>query len=214
MHGLGNLTNSVTFDPRTLAALRKESGPDEAKVFNLVPGLQAEVESEPRLESVLKDLEARTTTGIAALDMLETLAKEKETVVAAARDSALPPRAFGVYWTLKDDANLEAAKVKAIKFAEEAQALVERFPNAAVNADEQRRLRTSLHDITSEATLADGSEVSFDAYAVTVHWEGQPRDVLIDEADTTPLVGMMLLDRHNLNIDVEDGGRVLIQAKT
>ena len=66
---------------------------------------------------------------------------------------------------------------------------------------------------TSEATLADGSEVSFDAYAVTVHWEGQPRDVLIDEADTTPLVGMMLLDRHNLNIDVEDGGRVLIQAK-
>ena len=66
---------------------------------------------------------------------------------------------------------------------------------------------------TSEATLADGSEVSFDAYAVTVLWEGQPRDVLIDEADTAPLVGMMLLDRHNLNIDVEDGGRVVIQAK-
>ena len=66
---------------------------------------------------------------------------------------------------------------------------------------------------TSEATLADGSEVSFDAYDVTILWEGQPRDVLIDEADTTPLVGMLLLDRHNLNIDVESGGRVLIQAK-
>ena len=66
---------------------------------------------------------------------------------------------------------------------------------------------------TSEATLADGSEVSFDAYDVTVLWEGQPRDVLIDEADTTPLVGMLLLDRHNLNIDVENGGRVLIRAK-
>ena len=66
---------------------------------------------------------------------------------------------------------------------------------------------------TSEATLADGSEMSFDAYDVTVLWEGQPRDVLIDEADTTPLVGMLLLDRHNLNIDVENGGRVLIQAK-
>ena len=66
---------------------------------------------------------------------------------------------------------------------------------------------------TSEATLADGSEVSFDAYDVTVLWEGQPRDVLIDEADTTPLVGMLLLDRHNLNIDVESDGRVLIQAK-
>ena len=66
---------------------------------------------------------------------------------------------------------------------------------------------------TSEATLADGSEVSFDGYDVTVLWEGQPGDVLIDEADTTPLVGMLLLDRHNLSIDVENGGRVLVQAK-
>ena len=66
---------------------------------------------------------------------------------------------------------------------------------------------------TSETTLADGSEVSFHAYDVTVLWKGQPRDVLIDQADTTPLVGMLLLDRHNLNIDVESGGRVLIQAK-
>ncbi len=67
---------------------------------------------------------------------------------------------------------------------------------------------------TSEATLADGSEVSFDAYDATVLWEGDQRVVLIDEADTTPLVGMLLLDRHNLNIDVESGGRVLIRAKT
>ena len=157
MYGLGNLTKSVTFDLRTLAALRKESGPDEAKVFNLVRGLQAEVESEPglesvlrplkeRAESVLKDLEARTTTGLAALDMLEVLAKEKETAVAAARDSTLPPRAFGVYWTLKDDSALQAAGVSATEFAEESQALVDRFPNAAVNADEQRRLRTSLYN--------------------------------------------------------------------
>ena len=47
MYGLGNLTKAVTFDLRTLTALRKESGPDEAKVFNLVRGLQTEVESEP-----------------------------------------------------------------------------------------------------------------------------------------------------------------------
>ena len=67
---------------------------------------------------------------------------------------------------------------------------------------------------TSEATLADGSGVSLDAYDATVLWEGDRRVVLIDEADTTPLVGMLLLDRRNLNIDVESGGRVLIQAKT
>ena len=157
MYGLGNLTKAVTFDLRTLAALRRESGPDEAKVFNLVRGLQAEVESEPgmeavlrplkeRAESVLKGLEERTTTGLAAMDLLEALAKEKEAAVVVARDSTLPPRAFGVYWTLKEDAALQATGVSAMEFAEEAQALVDRFPNAAVNADEQRRLRTSLYN--------------------------------------------------------------------
>ena len=157
MYGLGNLTKAVTFDLRTLTALRKESGPDEAKVFNLVRGLQTEVESEPGLEAVLrplkeraehvlKGLEERTTTGLAAMDLLEALAKGKDATVAAATESTLPPRAFGVYWTLKDDAALQAVGVSAMEFAEEAQALVDRFPNAAVNTDEQRRLRISLYN--------------------------------------------------------------------
>ena len=62
------------------------------------------------------------------------------------------------------------------------------------------------------ATLADGSEASFDVHDATVLWDGEPRVVLIDEADTTPLVGMLLLDRYHLNIEVEHGGRVLIEA--
>ncbi len=66
---------------------------------------------------------------------------------------------------------------------------------------------------TSRGTLADGSEVTFDVYDVAVLWDGHPRYVLADAADTTPLVGMRLMDRHNLNIDIEDGGRVVIQAK-
>lgn len=61
-------------------------------------------------------------------------------------------------------------------------------------------------------TLADGSEQGFDVYRATVLWDGQPRYVDTYEADTTPLIGMLLLDGHNLNIDVEDGGRVVIQA--
>ena len=156
MYGLGNLTKSVTFDLRTLTALRKESGPDEAKVFNLVRGLRTEVEQEPELEpvlrslkdrakSVLKKLEEHTTTGLAAIDQLEALAKEKESVVAAARESAFPPKVFAVYWTLKEDLALQTAGVSAMDFAEEVQALVDRFSNAAVNPDEQRRLRTSLY---------------------------------------------------------------------
>ena len=61
------------------------------------------------------------------------------------------------------------------------------------------------------ATLADGSEVSFDTYQVTVLWEGRLREVFADEADTTPLVGMLLLDGYDLSIQVRNGGHVLIQ---
>ena len=67
-------------------------------------------------------------------------------------------------------------------------------------------------ETTGHATLADGSEVSFDTYRVAVLWEGQPRYVLADAADTTPLVGMLLLDMHDLSIRVRDGGWVLIEA--
>ena len=51
-----------------------------------------------------------------------------------------------MYWTLKDDAALQTAGVSAMEFAEEAQSLADRFPNAAVNTDEQRRFRTSLYN--------------------------------------------------------------------
>ena len=61
--------------------------------------------------------------------------------------------------------------------------------------------------------LADGSEATLEVYGVTVLWDGQPREVVAYVSDTTPLIGMSLLHKHNLNVDVEDGGRVLIQAK-
>ena len=61
--------------------------------------------------------------------------------------------------------------------------------------------------------LADGSETKLEVYGVTVLWDGQPREVVAYVSDTTPLIGMSLLHKHNLNVDVEYGGRVLIQAK-
>ena len=63
------------------------------------------------------------------------------------------------------------------------------------------------------ATLANGSEDFFDIYEVAVLWESQLRYVLADAADTTPLLGMALLDSHSLYVEVERGGRVVIQAK-
>ena len=64
-----------------------------------------------------------------------------------------------------------------------------------------------------EAVLADGSEAAFDVYGVTVLWDGQPMYVETGAVGVDPLVGMALLDGHNLNIDGENGGRVLIQVK-
>ena len=61
--------------------------------------------------------------------------------------------------------------------------------------------------------LGDGSEASLDVYGVTVLWEGVPRRVDAYAADTMPLVGMRLLDGHSLYVEVEDGGRVTIEAR-
>ena len=64
-----------------------------------------------------------------------------------------------------------------------------------------------------EAVLADGSQAAFDVYGVTVLWDGRPMYVETGAVGVDPLVGMALLEGHNLNIDIEDGGRVLIQVK-
>jgi len=155
-HCLARLTKSVTFDVATLESLRGEPGSDEGKVFNLVRGLQQEIDDDAaaapvlqplkdRAERILKDLEERKTTGLAAMDQLATLAAEKEAAMQAARDSGLSARAFGVYWALRKDAAANAAGLDAMTLAQECEELLARFPNATVNADEQRRLRAALY---------------------------------------------------------------------
>ena len=61
--------------------------------------------------------------------------------------------------------------------------------------------------------LADGSEVALDAYAATVLWDGRPREIVVYAADTMPLIGMSMLNGHSLYVEVESGGRVVIQAR-
>ena len=65
----------------------------------------------------------------------------------------------------------------------------------------------------SRATLANGDVENFYVHDVTVLWDGVARDIEADAMGPTPLAGMLLLDKHNLNIDVECGGRVVIQAR-
>ena len=168
--GLGYPTKTVTFDVRTLEALRGESGSDEAKVFNLVRGLHREVEEDrdsasvlrplkDRAEQILKDLEERTTTGLAAMDLLADIAREKDAAAKAAKDSGLSPRAFGVYWTLKNDPGFGITGIAAMDLARETEDLLTRFPNAAVNSDEQRRLRMVLYRLLLRLDKEERSRV-------------------------------------------------------
>jgi type I restriction enzyme, R subunit len=155
-YGLGQVIKTVTFDLKTLESLRREPGTDEGKVFNLVRGLQKEIDDDAdvapilqtlkdRAERILKDMENRNATGLAAMDMLVALANEKDEAIKAAKDSGLTTRAFGIYWRLKDDMALRDAGISTMALAEESDALIARFPNAKVNADEQRKLRAALY---------------------------------------------------------------------
>lgn len=60
-------------------------------------------------------------------------------------------------------------------------------------------------------TLADGSIIRLDVYMASVDWHGQQKDVLISQAEGTPLIGMSLLQGSRLTIDGVDGGDVTIQ---
>ena len=61
--------------------------------------------------------------------------------------------------------------------------------------------------------LADGSETIFDIYEATIVWDGQLRRVWVDEIDAAPLLGMALLDAHELMIQVWTGGSVTIATR-
>ncbi|MDE0160218.1 MAG: clan AA aspartic protease [Acidimicrobiaceae bacterium] len=64
---------------------------------------------------------------------------------------------------------------------------------------------------TWRATLSNGSEDVFDVHNATVRWDGHPLNIPIEAADTDPLVGMALLEGHNLNVDVHPAGQVRIE---
>jgi type I restriction enzyme, R subunit len=149
--GLGRLTKSVTFDVKTLDALRSEKGSDEGKVFNLVRGLQKEIDDnadtapvlqplKDRAERILKDLENRNTTGLAAMDLLAALAAEKDAAAWAAKDTGLTPKAFVAFWALHDEAALKQAGIVPLELGKEIEKLY-----FLVNADEQRQLRAALY---------------------------------------------------------------------
>jgi hypothetical protein len=57
-----------------------------------------------------------------------------------------------------------------------------------------------------------GSESVFDIYEGTVLWDGQVRRIPVHEAETTPLIGMSLLQGYELTLEVQSGGKVTIRG--
>lgn len=61
------------------------------------------------------------------------------------------------------------------------------------------------------ALLADGTECLFDVYHGQVIWDRKVRRVLVDEAETEPLIGMRLLRGHELKMQIRARGKVTIK---
>jgi len=60
-------------------------------------------------------------------------------------------------------------------------------------------------------TLGDGSETTFEVYAGRIIWDGEYRDIPVNESETEPLVGMSLLYGYDLRIRTVIGGTVTIE---
>ena len=154
--GLGHAPRTVTFDLKTVEALRGGSQSDAAKVFNLLRGMRKEIDDKPELAAVLlplweraervqQDLEKRRTSSMEAMDLLSALAKEKDDALAAAEESGLSAKAFGVYWDLRNESALATGGTSAKDLARLVDELLVRFPNARRSVQENRLLRGHLY---------------------------------------------------------------------
>lgn len=59
--------------------------------------------------------------------------------------------------------------------------------------------------------LGDGSTCQCDIYAGAIVWDRRPVAIFIEESETTPLVGMELLEGFELNMKVHRRGQVNIK---
>lgn len=97
--------------------------------------------------------------------------------------------------------------------ATEVEAVIDTGFNGFLSLPSTLVTELGLPFLTNEsAVLADGSLVRFNVHDATTLWDGQPKRVYAHISDATPLVGMRMLDEHDLSIQVRDGGRVVIRA--
>lgn len=62
------------------------------------------------------------------------------------------------------------------------------------------------------ANLADDSIIRLGVHSATIVWNGQERDVEVLATGRQPLMGTLLLDGHDLNVQFADGGLVTVET--
>ncbi|PPF44841.1 deoxyribonuclease HsdR [Pseudoclavibacter sp. AY1F1] len=153
---LGRFSKVVTFDIHALESLKTDDGPDEGKVYNLLRGLKKEMEDDPagavvlqsirvKADRILQDMETRKINGLAAMDELMALAREKAEAKEQAEASGLSGIGFAVFWTLSHESHSEAAGFDAMTAAGEIESVLAKFPTWQENSEERRRLRAQLY---------------------------------------------------------------------
>lgn len=80
------------------------------------------------------------------------------------------------------------------------------LPPAAVNALQLPYVRRLV------ANLADGSAIQTDVYAARIVWEGEEIEVEVLATGRQPLLGTLMLQNHNLDVDFVNGGTVRVDA--
>ena len=73
------------------------------------------------------------------------------------------------------------------------------------------RIDSPQATLRERGTLGDASEVTFEVYAARIIWDGEYRDIPVNEAQTDPLIGMSLLYGDDLRIQAVEGRSVTIE---
>jgi clan AA aspartic protease len=63
----------------------------------------------------------------------------------------------------------------------------------------------------SVRTLADGTVRECPVYRITIEWNDEPREVEVLALENNPLLGTYLLDGCHLDIEMEEGGEIVIE---
>jgi clan AA aspartic protease len=106
-----------------------------------------------------------------------------------------------------DEARVRLSLIGTNGKRQETEAVIDTGFTASLSLPPSIVAELGLHwQTVNRAILADGSECLFDVFEAE-----NTRRVLVDEADTDPLIGMAILRGHELKMQVRNRGKITIK---